>query len=136
VRKVSVSESEQATAEQPLKVALLGCGVVGSSVARMLTQHADDLAARIGRPLELIGIAVRRAGKDRSDLPVDPADRDADQLQASAHAGRELVGVRRQQPGDRRPHHTAAEHRDAQRRTRFVSRWHKLSFVVLARRRA
>ena len=68
-----MSDSQKVTAGEPLKVALLGCGVVGSSVARMLTQHADDLAARVGRPLELIGIAVRRAGKDRSDLPVDPA---------------------------------------------------------------
>jgi homoserine dehydrogenase len=56
-----------------LKVALLGCGVVGGEVARQLTVHADDLAARIGRPLELAGIAVRRAGRDRSDLPVDSA---------------------------------------------------------------
>jgi homoserine dehydrogenase len=56
-----------------LKVALLGCGVVGSEVARLLTTHADDLAARVGRPLELAGIAVRRPGRDRRDLPVDPS---------------------------------------------------------------
>ena len=35
----------------PLRVALLGCGVVGTEVARLLTTHADDLAARVGRPL-------------------------------------------------------------------------------------
>lgn len=35
---------------RPLKVALLGCGVVGSEVARIMTTHADDLAARIGAP--------------------------------------------------------------------------------------
>jgi homoserine dehydrogenase len=57
----------------PLRVALLGCGVVGSSVARMLATHADDLAARVGARLELVGIAVRRLGKDRSDIPVDPS---------------------------------------------------------------
>jgi homoserine dehydrogenase len=56
----------------PLRVALLGCGVVGTEVARLLTTHADDLAARIGRPLELAGIAVRRPARSR-DLPVDPA---------------------------------------------------------------
>ncbi len=56
-----------------LKVAMLGCGVVGSEVARLLTEHAEDLAARVGRPLELAGIAVRRPGRDRGDLPVDPA---------------------------------------------------------------
>ena len=45
---------------RPLKVALLGCGVVGSEVARIMTTHADDLAARIGAPVELAGVAVRR----------------------------------------------------------------------------
>ena len=46
----------------PLRVALLGCGVVGSEVARLIIEQAADLRARVGRPLELVGIAVRRAG--------------------------------------------------------------------------
>jgi homoserine dehydrogenase len=54
-----------------LKVALLGCGVVGSEVARLFTEQAEDLAARVGRPLELAGIAVRRPGRARGSLPVD-----------------------------------------------------------------
>ncbi|WP_392508744.1 homoserine dehydrogenase [Naumannella halotolerans] len=54
--------------EQPLKVALLGCGVVGSEVARMLVDSADDFTARIGRPLELVGIGVRRAGVERPGI--------------------------------------------------------------------
>jgi homoserine dehydrogenase len=53
-----------------LRVALLGCGVVGSEVARLLTAQADDLAARVGAPLHLAGIAVRRADRAR-DVPVD-----------------------------------------------------------------
>ncbi|MDT7545103.1 MAG: homoserine dehydrogenase [Actinomycetota bacterium] len=57
---------------QPLKVALLGCGTVGAEVVRLLHSSADDLAARIGAPLELAGIAVRRLQKSR-DLPVDDA---------------------------------------------------------------
>src|SRR5688500_1845688 len=57
----------------PLRVALLGCGVVGSEVARLLITHRDDLAARVGRPLELAGIAVRRPQRARGDLGVDPA---------------------------------------------------------------
>ncbi|MBT2410092.1 homoserine dehydrogenase [Streptomyces sp. ISL-12] len=56
---------------RPLKVALLGCGVVGSEVARIMTTHADDLAARIGAPLELAGVAVRRP--DRVRAGIDPA---------------------------------------------------------------
>ena len=61
-----------------LKVALLGCGVVGSEVARLLGERADDLALRVGARLELAGIAVRRvghrrpAGIDRELLTADP----------------------------------------------------------------
>ncbi|MEV5385943.1 homoserine dehydrogenase [Streptomyces sp. NPDC052721] len=56
---------------RPLKVALLGCGVVGSEVARIMTTHADDLAARIGAPVELAGVAVRRPAKVREGI--DPS---------------------------------------------------------------
>ena len=44
----------------PLKVALLGCGTVGSAVLRLLQDQSGDLAARIGRPVEVAGVAVRR----------------------------------------------------------------------------
>jgi homoserine dehydrogenase len=54
-----------------LGVALLGCGVVGTQVARLLGEQASELAARVGAPLELRGIAVRRAGRDRG-LAADP----------------------------------------------------------------
>jgi homoserine dehydrogenase len=52
-------------------VALLGCGTVGSEVVRLLERDADDLTSRIGRPLEIAGIAVRRPQR-RRDLSVDP----------------------------------------------------------------
>ncbi|MET7427164.1 homoserine dehydrogenase [Dactylosporangium sp. NPDC005555] len=55
-----------------MKVALLGCGTVGAEVVRLLREHERDLTARIGAPLELVGIAVRRAGRVR-DLPIDPS---------------------------------------------------------------
>jgi homoserine dehydrogenase len=89
-----VSEVGSKAAGEPLKVALLGCGVVGSSVARMLTTQAGDLAARVGRPLELVGIAVRRAGRDRSDLPVDPSlfTTDAESLVTRADIVIEVIG--------------------------------------------
>ncbi len=55
---------------RPVKVALLGCGVVGSQVARLLHEQADDLTARVGAPVELAGIAVRRLGLARDvELP-------------------------------------------------------------------
>jgi homoserine dehydrogenase len=50
---------------QPLRIALLGCGVVGSEVVRLLTSQADDLAARIGAPLELVAIGVRDMHAER-----------------------------------------------------------------------
>lgn len=54
----------------PVRVAMLGCGTVGSQVARILVEQADDLRARVGRPLELVGIATRT----RRDRPgIDPA---------------------------------------------------------------
>ncbi|WP_433619002.1 homoserine dehydrogenase [Dactylosporangium sp. CA-139114] len=55
-----------------MKVALLGCGTVGSEVVRLLHEQEHDLTARIGAPLELVGVAVRRLNKAR-ELPVDPA---------------------------------------------------------------
>src|SRR5688500_8432333 len=58
---------------KPVRLALLGCGTVGSEVVRLLGEQADDLTARIGVPLELAGIAVRRPGRGRGDRKVDPA---------------------------------------------------------------
>ncbi|HEY7273239.1 MAG TPA: homoserine dehydrogenase [Actinoplanes sp.] len=55
-----------------MRLALLGCGTVGSEVVRLLREQAEDLTARIGAPLELVGIAVRRPGRRRGELPVDP----------------------------------------------------------------
>ena len=55
-------------AARPLRVALLGCGVVGSQVVRLLREQADDLAARVGAPLQLAGVAVRRPRR-HPDVP-------------------------------------------------------------------
>ncbi|MEE1826843.1 homoserine dehydrogenase [Streptomyces sp. BE20] len=65
---------------RPLKVALLGCGVVGSEVARIMTTDAADLAARIGAPVELVGVAVRRAGRPRPGVPDHLITTDAEAL--------------------------------------------------------
>ncbi len=82
------------SARPPLRVALLGAGVVGGAVARLLTEHAPDLGARVGLPLEIVGIAVRRAGRDRSDLGVDPAlvTTDAEELVTRADVVVEVIG--------------------------------------------
>jgi homoserine dehydrogenase len=62
-----------------LKIALLGCGNVGSQVARLLREEADELAVKVGARLELAGIAVRRLshprpGIDPALLTTDPMD--------------------------------------------------------------
>jgi homoserine dehydrogenase len=44
----------------PVRVALLGCGTVGREVVRLLHEQADELAARVGARVELVGVAVRR----------------------------------------------------------------------------
>ena len=73
----------------PLKVALLGCGVVGTEVVRLLHEHRDDLTSRVGARLELAGIAVRRPDRER-DLPVDQSLFTTD---AAALVARDDVGV-------------------------------------------
>ncbi|GHG56652.1 homoserine dehydrogenase [Streptomyces griseocarneus] len=65
---------------RPLKVALLGCGVVGSEVTRIMTTHADDLAQRVGAPVELAGIAVRRPDRVREGVPAELITTDATAL--------------------------------------------------------
>jgi homoserine dehydrogenase len=67
--------------EQALKVGLLGCGVVGSQVVRLLGEQAGDLAARIGAPLELAGVAVRRPRRKREvEIPASLLTTDAMEL--------------------------------------------------------
>ncbi len=51
--------------DEPLRVAVLGCGSVGSQVVRLLAAQSDDLAARVGRRVELVGVAVRRLDAPR-----------------------------------------------------------------------
>ena len=64
----------------PLRVALLGCGVVGSEVARLLIGQEADLRARVGRPLELVGIAVRQPDRDRAGIDSQLLTTDAEAL--------------------------------------------------------
>ncbi len=56
--------------DKPLKVAVLGCGSVGSQVVRLLLEQAGDLTARVGARVELVGVAVRRLDAAREvDVP-------------------------------------------------------------------
>ncbi|MGY5882872.1 homoserine dehydrogenase [Modestobacter lacusdianchii] len=62
-----------------LKVALLGCGTVGGAVLRLLSEQSDDLAARIGRRVEVAGVAVRRPDR-HPEVPADLLTTDAEGL--------------------------------------------------------
>jgi homoserine dehydrogenase len=63
----------------PLKVALLGCGTVGSAVLKLIEEQSEDLAARIGRPVQVVGIAVRRPAH-HPDVPAHLLTTDAEAL--------------------------------------------------------
>ena len=82
-----------AESHPPLRVALLGCGVVGTQVARLLTEQSDDLASRVGARLELVGIAVRDAAAPRA-ASVDRSllTEDAEGLVARADIVVEVMG--------------------------------------------
>jgi len=76
-----------------LRVALLGAGSVGSQVAALLLQHADELADRAGARLELAGIAVRDVDAKRdTELPRELFTTDAETLIVGADIVIELLG--------------------------------------------
>ncbi|MFQ3593057.1 MAG: homoserine dehydrogenase, partial [Gemmataceae bacterium] len=50
---------------EPLGIGLIGCGTVGTGVARLLLEQPGRLAARAGRVLELRKVLVRQLDKPR-----------------------------------------------------------------------
>jgi homoserine dehydrogenase len=62
------SASKKPQAAPTVRVALLGCGNVGSALAEILLTRQEEIAARTGIHLELVGIAVANANKARSDV--------------------------------------------------------------------
>ena len=58
-------------AGEPVGVAILGHGTVGSEVLRLMEENSDAFAHRIGGTLEIKGVAVSDLGKPREG--VDPA---------------------------------------------------------------
>ncbi|UJH70630.1 homoserine dehydrogenase [Ornithinimicrobium sp. INDO-MA30-4] len=80
--------------QAPIRVALLGCGTVGSSVARLMSERADLYEARLGRRLVLTGIAVRNLSTQR-DLSAANAELltdDAASVLADADVVIEVMG--------------------------------------------
>lgn len=77
---------------EPIRLALLGAGTVGAAVARRLQDRAAQYAAHLGRPLELVGVAVRDTSRVRDG--VDPAllTTDAEALVDQADVIVEVMG--------------------------------------------
>lgn len=61
---------------KPVRVAVLGAGVVGTQVVRLLREQGDELSARVGAPLELVAVAVRRLHQ-HPDIPAELLTDDA-----------------------------------------------------------
>lgn len=76
-----------------LRIGLLGCGSVGAQVARLILEHGDELAARIGARLTLAGIAVRNVDAPRDvELPRELFTTDAERLVQGSDIVIELMG--------------------------------------------
>jgi homoserine dehydrogenase len=90
-------------AGKTLKVAMLGCGVVGSQVARLLIENKADLSTRAGADLELVKVAVRNPSSknygvkaelltsDLNSIVVDPQVDLVIELLGGIEPARELI---------------------------------------------
>ena len=65
------------TNSKNLKVGMLGCGVVGSNIARLLHEDSGDFAARSGATLTLAKVAVKNISAKRDHVPASIITSDA-----------------------------------------------------------
>ncbi|MDJ1007954.1 MAG: homoserine dehydrogenase [Paracoccaceae bacterium] len=56
--------------DTPLRLGVAGLGTVGAGVLKIVRRHGDLLAARAGRPVEVVAVSARSRGKDRG-VPID-----------------------------------------------------------------
>ena len=63
----TVEQAVEQAQPAPLRIALLGCGVVGSAVARLLTENAGDLLA-----VPVTGAYCRSLSSQYNHLPRPP----------------------------------------------------------------
>ena len=54
-----------------VRIGLVGCGVVGTGILQLLRDNAHTIEARLGAPIEVVGIAVRDRGKARAPIVPD-----------------------------------------------------------------
>jgi homoserine dehydrogenase len=66
-----------------IRIGMIGCGVVGQGVMRLLEEHAPNIEARLGGSIEVRRIVVRDPKKERSPfVPAALVSKDADALLA------------------------------------------------------
>jgi homoserine dehydrogenase len=76
-----------------LRVAVLGAGSVGSQVVDLLLRHGDELAARTGAGLQLVGVGVRNLGSKRdTEIPATLLTTDLESLILGADIVVEVMG--------------------------------------------
>ncbi len=51
--------------KEPFKLGIAGLGTVGCGVIKILQNHADIIALRAGRPIEIVAISAKSKGRDR-----------------------------------------------------------------------
>lgn len=74
----------------PIRVGLIGLGNVGAGVARLLTEHADRIARRAGRPVVLTRVAVRDVARPR-EVHIAPACITSDPMSVANAADVDVV---------------------------------------------
>ena len=57
---------------RPFRIGVAGLGTVGAAVVKLLRDRRDLLAARCGRPLDVVAVSARDRGRDRG-IPLDGA---------------------------------------------------------------
>ena len=67
---------------RPIRIALIGAGTVGSKVASLMLEQSEDLEARSGAPLVLVGVGVKDANKQRPGIPKELITSDVSSLLA------------------------------------------------------
>ena len=67
---------------RPIRIALIGAGTVGSKVASLMLEQSEDLEARSGAPLVLVGVGVKDANKQRPGIPKELITADVSSLLA------------------------------------------------------
>ena len=58
-------DGEQAFVTEPLRIGIAGLGTVGGGTLRLLETHGAAIAARCGRPIQVVAVSARDRNRDR-----------------------------------------------------------------------